>query len=121
MHKMGDILNKKIVNNRCPHFHSINLSVIKNLRINILEERKNLPENNHYTNALKRPAFYPELHLPIKENKIKTIFDLAKNSEKFNYQDNVRQALSMHLDRTKKEIYELCETGSVQTTLSTKI
>ena len=53
MHKMGDILNKKIINNRCPHFHSINLSVIKNLRVNVLEERKNLPENNHYTNALK--------------------------------------------------------------------
>jgi len=113
MHKMGDILNKKIINDRCPHFHSINLSVLQKLRINILEERKDLPENTHYANALKRPAFYPELHLPIKKTKeVKTIFDLAKNSSKFDYQENVREALTMHLDRTKKEIYELCETGS---------
>lgn len=113
MHKMGDILGKKIINNRCPHFHSINLSVINNLRINVLEDKKNLPENTHYKNALKRPAFFPELHLPIKQSKhTQTIFDLAKNSNNFNYKKNIHEALSMHLDRTKKEINELCETGS---------
>ena len=61
MHRMGDILGKKIVNNRCPHFHSINLTVVNNLRINILEDKKNLPENTHYVNALKRPDFFPEM------------------------------------------------------------
>ena len=113
MHKMGDILGIKTRNDRCPHFHSINLSVLKNLRIEVLEEKKNLPENIHYTNALNRRAFYPELHLPLKKaEQIETIFDLAKGSEKFNYKENVKQALSMHLSRTQKEVFELCETGS---------
>tara|TARA_B100000925_G_C22010728_1_gene476284 strand:+ start:2134 stop:2952 length:819 start_codon:yes stop_codon:yes gene_type:complete len=113
MHQMGEILGKKIINNRCPHFHSINMGVIQKTGISMLEEQKELPENTHYTNALKRPAFFPELHLPMNSGeKTKTVFDLAKNKNNFNYRENIKTALSLHLERTKKEIHELCETGS---------
>ena len=113
MHQMGDLLGKNIVNNRCPHFHGLNLKVLRNNKITLLDDKKELPTNSHYINALKRPAFFPELHLPLKVNQSKkTIFDLAKEKVNFNYQQNIKHALSLHLDRTKKEVYELCETGS---------
>ena len=116
LHKIAELLkiNKVSTADRCPYFHSINKTVVDSYAKSLIDDKNLIPSNKRYLKSTQQPAFFPELHLPLSENKNgKTVFDYAKQETgNFDYQGSLKKALAIHLKKTQKEVIELCDTGS---------
>ena len=113
--QLGSLLKlESKLKNKCPHFHALNLKVVKKHIHHELKETSEIPGQSHYKNALNFPAFYPELSLPLDERKLTpTVYEKAKaQKDNFNFKDSLTRALKIHHRKTASELVELCETGT---------
>ena len=114
-HQMGRVLKvEKIMGKRCPHFHSLNNQVVSKNVYKSIAKSSPIPGTKHYAQALSYPAYYPEIHLPLKaKQKSPTVYELAKKKGKdFDYHNHIARAFALHFNKTRSEIMELCETGT---------
>lgn len=92
----------------CPHFHSL---VIDQKDLFSATEKKYTWKFKNQTNI--EPTANPVLALPVLSQEVKpSVYELYQKDQRRNLDSLVKKGLQVHVEKTYKEISELCEYGS---------